>query len=160
MSRYSAAAAARCPRAPEHVKANVKQIIEGKAAPKALKKQSDAIATKGTKTKMTSAGMAMYAYQGSAIQGFMFRSGQTKEISPTTASFFHSCNIPAHNANAAVFREMVHAIKMAPAAPTPPPNNAAIDGELLERPYGVVQLGCSTECRTSHSLVGHFVQME
>jgi hypothetical protein len=50
------------------VKANVKQITEGKAAPKVLKKQSDAIATKGTKAKMASAGMAMY--QGSAIQGF------------------------------------------------------------------------------------------
>jgi hypothetical protein len=57
------------------VKANVKQNIEGKAAPKVLKKQSDAIVTKGTKAKMASAGMAMCQYQGVAIQGF--RSGQT-----------------------------------------------------------------------------------
>jgi hypothetical protein len=55
---------------------------------------------------------------------------------------------------------VVQAIKMAPAT-YPPPNNAAIGGELLERTlYGVVQFGCSTECRTSHSLVGHFVQTE
>jgi hypothetical protein len=34
----------------------------------------------------------------------------------------------------------------------PQANKAAIDGELLdERLYGVVQLGCSTECRTSHT---------
>jgi hypothetical protein len=66
------------------VKANAKQIAEGKAAPKVLKKQSDAVVTKGTKAKMASAGMAMYQYQGSAIQGS--RSGQTKEISPTIAS--------------------------------------------------------------------------
>jgi hypothetical protein len=92
--------------------ANVKQVIEGKTAPKALKTQSDAVATTGTKVKMASEGMAMY--QGSVIQGF--RSGQTNEISLTTASFFHSCNIPAHNANAPVFREMVQAIKMAPAS--------------------------------------------
>jgi hypothetical protein len=139
------------------VKANVKQLIEGKAAPQVLKKQSDAVVTKGTKAKMASAGMAMCQYQGSVIQGF--RSSQTKEISHTTASFFYSCNIPANNANAAVFREMMQAIKMAPAT-CAPPNNAAIDGELLERLYDAVQFGCSTECKTSHSLVGHFVQME
>jgi hypothetical protein len=81
------------------VKANVKQVIERKAAPKVvLEMQGDAVVTTGTKAKMASAGMAMY--QGSAIQGF--RSGQTKEISLTTAPFFHSCNIPAHNANAPV----------------------------------------------------------
>jgi hypothetical protein len=97
----------------------VKQVIEGKAAPnaKALKTQSDAVVTMGTKAKMASAGMAMY--QGSVIQGF--RSGQTNEISLTTALFFYSCNIPAHNANAPVFREMVQAIKMAPASYAPPP---------------------------------------
>jgi hypothetical protein len=74
---------------------------------------------------MASAGMAMY--QGSAIQGC--RSRQTNEISLTIASFFYSCNIPAHNANAPVFREMVQAIKMVPAshAPPPPPNNAEVD---------------------------------
>jgi hypothetical protein len=71
----------------------------------------------GTKANMASAGMAMY--QGSAIQGF--RSGQSKEISLTTASFFYSCNISAHNANAPVFREMAQAIKMAPASYAPPP---------------------------------------
>jgi hypothetical protein len=92
----------------------MKQIIEGKAAPKVLKKQSDAVVTKDTKAKMASVGMAMYAIQESAIQGF--RSGQTKEIGLTIASFFRSCNIPAHNANAAVFREVVQAIKMAPAS--------------------------------------------
>jgi hypothetical protein len=97
--------------------ANVKQVIEGKAAPKVLKTQSDAVVTMGTKAKLASAGMAMY--QGLAIQGF--RSGQTNEISPTTAPFFHSCNIPAHNANAPVFREVVQAIKMAPASYAPPP---------------------------------------
>jgi hypothetical protein len=45
--------------------------------------------------------------------------------------------------------------------PPPPPSNAAIGGELLERGglYDVVQLGCSIECKTSHSLVGHFVQV-
>ena len=74
-----------CPRVSDHVQANVKQIIEGKAAPKALMKQSDAVATKGTKAKIAPAGMAMC--QGSAIQGF--RSGQTKEIaaSPLPHSF-------------------------------------------------------------------------
>ena len=66
---------------------------------------------------MASAGQAMY--QASVIQGF--RSGQAKEISLAIASFFHSCNIPAHNANAPVFREMVQAIKMAPASYPPPP---------------------------------------
>jgi hypothetical protein len=84
-------------------KAGAKQVIEGKAATKVLKKQSDTdvVVTKGTKAKMASAGMAMY--QGSAIRGF--RSGQTKqEISPIITSFFYSCNIPAHNVNAAVFR--------------------------------------------------------
>jgi hypothetical protein len=75
------------------VKANAKQVIEGKVAPKVLKTQGDAVATMGTKAKMASAGMAMY--QGSAIQGF--RSGQTKEISPTTASLFHSFSIPANS---------------------------------------------------------------
>jgi hypothetical protein len=95
------------------VKANAKQNIEGKAAPKVLKKQSGAVVTKGTKAKMASTGMAMYQHQGSVIQGF--RSGQTKEISLTIASFFYSSNVPAHNANAAVFREMAQAIKMAPA---------------------------------------------
>jgi hypothetical protein len=75
----------------DHVKANVKQVTEGKAASKALKTQSDAVVTMGTKVKMASAGMAMY--QGSIIQGF--RSGQTNEISLTIASFFHSCHIPA-----------------------------------------------------------------
>ena len=65
---------------------------------------------------MASADMAMY--QGSVIQGF--RSGQTKEISLATASFFYSCNIPARNANAAVFREVVQAIKVAPASYGPP----------------------------------------
>jgi hypothetical protein len=129
------------------VKATVKQVIEGKAAPKVLKKQSDAVATMGTKAKMASAGMAMYQYQGSAFQGF--RSGQTKESSLTTASFFHSCNISAHNANTPVFREMVQAIKMALASYAPAPNNAASDGEI--------RLECSTECKTSHSLIGHFV---
>jgi hypothetical protein len=64
----------------------------------------------GTKAKKASAGMAMY-HQGSAIQGL--RSGQANEISLTTASFFHSCNIP-------VFREVVQAIKMAPASYAPP----------------------------------------
>jgi hypothetical protein len=73
------------------VKANVKQVIEGKPAPKVLKTQSDGVATMGTKAKMASA----------VIQGL--RSGQTKEISPTTASFFYSYNIPAHNAGAPVF---------------------------------------------------------
>jgi hypothetical protein len=106
-----------CPKVPDHVKANVKQVIEGKAAPEVLKTQGDAVATMGTKVKMASAGMAMY--QGSVIQGF--RSGQTNEINLTIASFFHSCNIPAHNANAPVFREMVQAIKMAPATYYPPP---------------------------------------
>jgi hypothetical protein len=110
------------------VKTSLKQVIEGKAASKILKKQSDAVATMGTKAKLVSAGVAMY--QAPVIQGF--RSGQTREISPTTASFFHSCNIPAHNANAApVFREVVQAIKMEPASYAPP-NNAAVDGELLE----------------------------
>jgi hypothetical protein len=90
----------------------------------------------GTKVKMASAGMAIY--QGSAIQGF--RSGQTNEISLTTASFFHSCNIPAHNANAPVFREMVQAIKMAPASYAPP-NNAALDGVLLAKRYDVAKTG-------------------
>jgi hypothetical protein len=138
------------------VKANAKQIIEGKAAPKVPKKQGDTIATKGTKAKIAPAGMAMY--QGSAIQGL--RSGQTKEISLTTALFFYSCNIPTRNANAAVFRwRWCRHIKMAPASYAPP-NSAAIDGELLERLYNVVQFGCSTECRTSHILVGHFVQIE
>jgi hypothetical protein len=76
-----------------------KQVIEGKCASKALKKQSDADVTMGTKAKMASAGAVMY--QASVIQGL--RSGQSKEISPTIASFFYSCNIPAHNANAPVF---------------------------------------------------------
>jgi hypothetical protein len=66
----------------------------------------------GTKAKMSSAGMAMY--EGSVIQGF--RSGQTKETSLTIASSFHSCSTPAHNANAPVFREMIQAIKVAPAS--------------------------------------------
>ena len=101
-----------CPKVPDHMKANVKQVIEGKAAPKVQKTQSDAVVTMGTKAKMA-------MYQGSLIQGF--RSGQTNEISLTIASFFHSCNIPAHNANAPVFREMVQAIKMAPASYPPPP---------------------------------------
>jgi hypothetical protein len=106
------------PKVPDYLKENVKQVIEGKAAPKALKTQSDAVATMAmvTKAKMASAGMAMC--QGSAIQGF--RSGQANEISLTTASFFYSCNIPAYNANAPVFREMVQAIKMTPASYAPP----------------------------------------
>jgi hypothetical protein len=65
-----------CPEVPDHVKENAKQVIEGKAASKVLKTQSDAVVTMGTKAKMASVGMAMY--QGSAIQGF--RSGQTNEI--------------------------------------------------------------------------------
>jgi hypothetical protein len=48
------------PKVPDYLKENVKQVIEGKAAPKALKTQSDAVATMGTKVKMASAGMAMY----------------------------------------------------------------------------------------------------
>jgi hypothetical protein len=44
------------------VKANVKQVIEGKAASKLLKTQSDAVVTMGTKAKMASAGMAMYSW--------------------------------------------------------------------------------------------------
>jgi hypothetical protein len=73
-----------CPKVPDHVKANVKQVIEGKAAPKVLKTQSDAVVIMGTKVKMASAGMAMY--QGSAIQGF--RSGQTmRSASPLLHSF-------------------------------------------------------------------------
>ena len=63
------------------MKANVKQVIEGKAAPKVLKTQSDAVVTMGTKAKMAYAGAVMY--QASVIQGF--RSGQTKEISLTSA---------------------------------------------------------------------------
>jgi hypothetical protein len=53
-----------CPSAPDHVKANAKQITEGKAAPEALKKQiSDAgVVTKGTNAEMASAGMAMCQY--------------------------------------------------------------------------------------------------
>jgi hypothetical protein len=102
----------------------------------ALKKQSDAVVATGTKAKMASAGVAMY--QASVIQGL--RSGQTKEISLTIASPFYSCNIPAHNANAPVFREMVQAIKMAPASYAPP-NKAAIDGELLEKLYDVAKTG-------------------
>jgi hypothetical protein len=94
----------------------VKQAIEGKCASKALKKQSDAVVATGTKAKMASAGVAMY--QVSVIQGL--RSGQTKEISLTIASPFYSCNIPAQYANAPVFREMVQAIKMAPASYAPP----------------------------------------
>jgi hypothetical protein len=46
-----------CPKVPDHVKANVKQVIEGKAAPKVLKTQSGAVVTMGTKAKMASAGM-------------------------------------------------------------------------------------------------------
>jgi hypothetical protein len=42
------------------VKATVKQIIKGKAAPKLLKKQSAAVATKDTQLKIAPAGMAMY----------------------------------------------------------------------------------------------------
>jgi hypothetical protein len=57
----------------------------------------------------------MAMYQGSVIQGF--RSGQTKEISLATASFFYSCNIPAHNPQLLLSsgspREMAQAIKMA-----------------------------------------------
>jgi hypothetical protein len=109
----------------------MKQVIEGKAAPKVLKTQSDAVVTMGTKAKMA-------MYQGPLIQGF--RSGQTNEISLTTASFFHFCNIPAHNAGAPVFREVVQAIKMAPAS-YPPPNNAASDDELLEGLYDVAKTG-------------------
>jgi hypothetical protein len=37
-------------------------------------------------------------------------------------------------------------LKVAPASYAPF-NNAAIGGELMERPYGVVQFGCSTECK-------------
>ena len=125
-----------CPKVPDHVKTSVKEVIEGKRASKALKKQSDAVVAIGTKAKMSSAGAAMY--QASVIQGF--RSGQTKEISLAITSSFHSCNIPAHNANAPVFREMVQAIKMAPASYVPP-NNAAIDGELLEKLYEVAKTG-------------------
>jgi hypothetical protein len=130
---------------------------------KVLKKQSDAIATKGTKAKMAPAGMAMYQCT-SRDRGNSRLSlrPQTKEISLIAASFFHSCNIPAHNSNAAIYREMVRAIKMAPAsyAPPPPqitPRSMNCCGEAF---YDVVQFGCSTECKTSHSLVGHFVQME
>jgi hypothetical protein len=121
---------------------------KGSAAPKVLKKQSDAVATKGTKAKakMASAGMAMCCCQGSAIQGF--RSGQTKEISLTTASSFYSCNIPAHTMGMLLSsgRWYSQSLKVAPASYAPF-NNAAIGGELLERPYGVVQFGCSTECK-------------
>jgi hypothetical protein len=53
-----------CPKVPDHVKVNVKQVIEGKAAPMVLKTQSDAIVTMGTKAKMASAGMAMYQVPG------------------------------------------------------------------------------------------------
>jgi hypothetical protein len=71
-----------------HVKANVKQVIEGKAASnmsKVLKAQSDAVVAMGTKAKMAMC-------QGPVIQSF--RSGQTNEISPTTAPLLHSF-IPA-----------------------------------------------------------------
>jgi hypothetical protein len=68
--------------------------------------------------------------------------GQARiRTSPTTASFFYSCNIPAHNANAPAFREMAQAIKMAPASHAPPPNNAASDDELLERLCSVAKTG-------------------
>ena len=131
------------------MKANVKQVIEGKAAPKVLKTQSDAVVTMGTKAKMA-------MYQGSLIQGF--RSGQTKEISLTIASFFHSCNIPAHTANAPVFREMVQAIKMAPASYVPPitPRSMA---NCWRSSTALLRLECSSECKTSNSSVGHFVRM-
>jgi hypothetical protein len=150
-----------CPRVLDHVKANVKQIIEGKAAPKVLKKQSDAIVTntitKGTKAKMASAGMAMY--QGSAIQGF--HSGQTKEISLTIASFFYSCNIPAHNAqcecsclqgNGAGNQDGTRKLRPPPITPRSMANCWRGSTTLL-RPE------CSTECKTSHSLVGRFVRV-
>ena len=123
------------------MKANVKQVIEGKAAPKVLKTQSDAVVTMGTKAKMA-------MYQGSLIQGF--RSGQTNEISLTIASFFHSCNIPAHNANAPVFREMVQAIKMAPASyPPPPPITPRAMTNCWRGSTMLLRLECSTECKTS-----------
>jgi hypothetical protein len=40
-----------------HVEENVKQVIEGKAAPEVLKTQSDAVFTMVTKAKMASAGL-------------------------------------------------------------------------------------------------------
>jgi hypothetical protein len=68
-----------CPRAPQSREGKREANNRGKGSAKGtLKKQSDAIATKGTKAKMASAGMAMY--QGSTIQGF--RSGQTKKDQP------------------------------------------------------------------------------
>ena len=45
-----------CPKVPDHVKTSVKQVIEGKRASKALKKQSDAVVAIGTKAKMAHAG--------------------------------------------------------------------------------------------------------
>jgi hypothetical protein len=46
-----------CPEVPDHVKENAKQVIEGKAAPKVLKTQSDAVVAMGTKAKMASVGI-------------------------------------------------------------------------------------------------------
>jgi hypothetical protein len=80
--------------------------IEGKSASKVLKTQSDAVVTMGTKAKMASAGMAMY--QDRQSKAFA-PARPRRQISLTTASFFYSCNIPARNADAPVFREMVQA---------------------------------------------------
>jgi hypothetical protein len=130
-----------CPGVPDHVKANAKQITEGKATPKALKKQSDAVATKGTKVKMASVGMAMYQYQRPSNSRLLLRPDQGDQPHHCLILLFlqyscaqcECCYIQGYGAGN----------QYAP----PPPNNAAIDGELL----GVVQFGFSTECRTSHT---------
>jgi hypothetical protein len=136
----------------------VKQVIEGKAAPKALKTQSDAVVTMGTNQGEN--GVCGHGDVPGIGNPRPSRSGQTNEISLAIASFFRSCSTPAHNANAPVFRGVVQAIKIAPASHAPPPNNAASDGELLSRGSAMLlRLEYSTECRTSHSLVGHFVRV-
>jgi hypothetical protein len=52
-----------CPGVCDDVKANVKQIIEGKAAPKVLKKQSDGVATTWL--------IALHRHRGSCV-GWVF----------------------------------------------------------------------------------------
>jgi hypothetical protein len=95
---------------------------------------------------MTPVGMAMY--QGSAVQGF--RSGQTKEISLTIASFFYSCNIPAHNASAPAFREMAQALRQSrwhPQATPPPPITPQAMANCWRGPAMLLRPECRVQYR-------------
>jgi hypothetical protein len=116
-----------CPRVPDHVKANAKQIIEGKAAPKVLKKQSGAVVQSPPgvpRRKLASAGMAsdvpVPGTGNSNSRPSLRRARPRRSAPPLPHSFIPAIFLRTMRMRAAVFREMAQAIKMAPATYAPP----------------------------------------